>query len=122
MPAEDPGPGEVQVRVAAVGICGSDVHYYSEGSVGDTPCVFPMVIGHEPSGTVVKCGAGVTGWRTALTTPTAGGRAGGGCWASAAIGTASAASATRQEDGRTIDTPGDEASGNRPRPGRRRNA
>lgn len=63
MPAEDPGPGEVQVRVAAVGICGSDVHYYSEGSVGDTPCVFPMVIGHEPSGTVVKCGAGVTGWQ-----------------------------------------------------------
>ena len=58
----DPGPGEVQVRVAAVGVCGSDIHYYSEGAVGDTPCVFPMVMGHEPSGTVVKCGAGVTGW------------------------------------------------------------
>ncbi len=58
----DPGPGEVQVRVAAVGVCGSDIHYYSEGAVGDTPCVFPMVMGHEPSGTVVKYGAGVTGW------------------------------------------------------------
>ncbi len=63
MPTEDPQPGEVQVRVAAVGICGSDLHYYSEGAVGDTPCVFPMVMGHEPSGTVVKTGAGVTGWQ-----------------------------------------------------------
>jgi hypothetical protein len=40
----DPGPGEVQVRVAAVGVCGSDLHSYSEGAVGDSPCVYPMVI------------------------------------------------------------------------------
>jgi L-iditol 2-dehydrogenase len=63
MPGEDPAPGEVQVHVDAVGICGSDLHYYAEGAVGDTPCVFPMVMGHEPSGTVVKCGDGVTGWQ-----------------------------------------------------------
>jgi L-iditol 2-dehydrogenase len=63
MPREDPAPGEIQVRVAAVGVCGSDLHYYSEGAVGDTPCVFPMVLGHEPSGTVAQCGAGVTGWQ-----------------------------------------------------------
>jgi L-iditol 2-dehydrogenase len=59
---EDPGPGEAQVRVGAVGICGSDVHSYSEGAIGDSPCVYPMVLGHEPAGTVVKTGAGVTGW------------------------------------------------------------
>src|ERR1017187_19375 len=59
---EDPGPGEVQVRVDATGVCGSDLHSYSEGSVGDTPCQYPMVLGHEPAGTVVKTGAGVTGW------------------------------------------------------------
>jgi L-iditol 2-dehydrogenase len=59
---EPPGPGEVQVRVGAVGICGSDVHSYSEGGIGDTPCVYPMVLGHEPSGTVVRTGEGVTGW------------------------------------------------------------
>jgi L-iditol 2-dehydrogenase len=59
---EDPGPGEVQARVGAVGVCGSDLHSYSEGSVGDTPCVYPMVLGHEPAGTVTKVGAGVTGW------------------------------------------------------------
>jgi len=57
-----PGPGEVQVRTDAVGICGSDVHSYAEGGVGDTPCQFPMVLGHEPAGTVVSTGPGVTGW------------------------------------------------------------
>src|SRR6266508_1402833 len=58
----DPGSGEVQVAVHAVGICGSDLHSYSEGGVGDTPCQYPMVLGHEPAGVVVKTGAGVTGW------------------------------------------------------------
>ena len=61
-PIEDPGPGEVQVQVGAVGVCGSDLHSYTEGGVGDTPCEYPMVLGHEPSGTVVKTGAGVSGW------------------------------------------------------------
>ena len=60
---ENPGPGEIQVRVNAVGICGSDIHSYAEGAVGDTPCEYPMVLGHEPSGTVVKTGSGVTGWQ-----------------------------------------------------------
>jgi L-iditol 2-dehydrogenase len=58
----DPGPGEIQVAVTAVGICGSDLHYFSEGTIGDTPCVYPMVLGHEPAGRVVKAGAGVQGW------------------------------------------------------------
>jgi L-iditol 2-dehydrogenase len=59
---EPPGPGEVQVRVHSVGICGSDLHAYTEGGVGDTPNQYPMVLGHEPSGTVVSVGDGVTGW------------------------------------------------------------
>ena len=59
---EDPGPGEIQVKVGAVGICGSDVHSYSEGAIGDSPCIYPMVLGHEPAGTVLKTGSGVTGW------------------------------------------------------------
>jgi len=58
----EPGPGEVQVRVQAVGICGSDLHYFSEGGIGDTPCHYPMVLGHEPTGVVVKSGPGVSGW------------------------------------------------------------
>jgi L-iditol 2-dehydrogenase len=60
-PIDPPGPGEVQVRVGGVGICGSDVHSYAEGAIGDTPCVYPMVLGHEPAGTIVKLGDGVTG-------------------------------------------------------------
>lgn len=62
-PINDPAPGEIQVRVNAVGICGSDLHSYSEGAVGDTSCEYPMVLGHEPAGTVVKTGSGVTGWQ-----------------------------------------------------------
>jgi L-iditol 2-dehydrogenase len=54
--------GMVRVRVGAVGICGSDLHSYSEGAVGDSPSVYPMVLGHEPAGTVVAVGPGVTGW------------------------------------------------------------
>jgi len=61
MPIADPGPGEVQVRVEAVGICGSDLHAYAEGAVGSTPNVYPMVLGHEPAGTIAKVGSGVTG-------------------------------------------------------------
>ncbi len=61
-PIADPGPGEVQVRVSAVGICGSDLHSYLEGSVGDAACQYPMVLGHEPAGTVIQAGPGVTGW------------------------------------------------------------
>jgi L-iditol 2-dehydrogenase len=64
MSIEDPGPGEVQVRIEAVGICGSDLHAYSEGAVGSTPNVYPMVLGHEPAGRIVKTGAGVTGLAT----------------------------------------------------------
>ena len=62
LPEGDPGPGEVQVRVEAVGICGSDMHSYSEGAVGDTACQYPMVLGHEPAGVVTRTGPGVGGW------------------------------------------------------------
>ncbi|HVX65879.1 MAG TPA: alcohol dehydrogenase catalytic domain-containing protein, partial [Bryobacteraceae bacterium] len=44
------------------GICGSDLHNFKEGSIGNVPCSYPMVLGHEPTGTVVKTGGGVTGW------------------------------------------------------------
>ena len=50
--------GRVRVKVAAVGVCGSDLHYFSEGSIGDTPCVYPMVLGHEPTAVVVDSTVG----------------------------------------------------------------
>ena len=52
----------MQVQVHSVGICGSDLHAYTEGGIGDMPCQYPMVLGHEPSGTIVAAGDGVTGW------------------------------------------------------------
>ncbi len=58
----EPGPGQIRVRVRSVGVCGSDMHYFSEGSIGDITCAYPMVLGHEPAGTVDKVGAGVSGW------------------------------------------------------------
>jgi L-iditol 2-dehydrogenase len=57
----DPGPvppGMIRVRTSAVGICGSDLHYFSEGGIGDVACVYPMVLGHEPTGIVEESGHG----------------------------------------------------------------
>jgi L-iditol 2-dehydrogenase len=51
-----PAPGEVLVRIAACGICGSDVHGYTGGSGRRIP---PLVMGHEAAGTVEQVGAGV---------------------------------------------------------------
>ncbi len=59
-----PGPGEIQVRVKSVGICGSDLHYYAEGSIGDVVIRYPVVLGHEPTGEIVSAGPGVTGITT----------------------------------------------------------
>ncbi len=61
-PIRDPAPGEIQVEVKSIGICGSDLHYYADGGIGDTPCVYPMVLGHEPTGRVLKTGSQVSGW------------------------------------------------------------
>ena len=62
MPIDDPAPGEVQVRIEAIGVCGSDLHAYSEGQVGGTPNAYPMLLGHEPAGSIAKTGTGVTGF------------------------------------------------------------
>ncbi len=61
-PLPAPAPGEVQVQIGAIGVCGSDMHSYAEGGVGDSRCIYPMVLGHEPSGTIVDIGEGVSGW------------------------------------------------------------
>ena len=59
-PMPTPGPNEVVVEIRSVGICGSDVHYYEHGRIGDYVVNSPMVLGHESSGVVVDRGAGVT--------------------------------------------------------------
>lgn len=50
---------EVLLQMHSVGICGSDVHYWQHGQIGDYVVTKPMVLGHEASGRVVKVGAAV---------------------------------------------------------------
>lgn len=52
----EPGPGEVVIRVAAVGVCGSDLHTYENGQIGDTVLQAPLVLGHEFAGTIIAVG------------------------------------------------------------------
>lgn len=51
---------EVLVQLEYVGICGSDLHYYETGAIGDYVVEPPFVLGHEPGGTVVEVGSNVT--------------------------------------------------------------
>jgi 2-desacetyl-2-hydroxyethyl bacteriochlorophyllide A dehydrogenase len=55
----DPGHGEITVKNRAIGICGSDLHWYLDGRIGEVPAVYPRVPGHEPAGEVVAVGKGV---------------------------------------------------------------
>jgi L-iditol 2-dehydrogenase len=44
------GPGEKLVRVKSVGVCGSDLHWFAEGSIGDAKLEHPLILGHEFAG------------------------------------------------------------------------
>jgi len=59
--AAEPGAGQVLLAVAAGGICGSDMHYLSEGGIGTIRVREPIILGHEASGRVLAVGTGVTG-------------------------------------------------------------
>lgn len=52
----EPGVGHVKIAVTAVGICGSDLHSYMDGRIGDTVAENPLVLGHEFAGTVIAVG------------------------------------------------------------------
>lgn len=54
------GPRDVRIKLHTVGICGSDVHYYTHGRIGPFVVQEPMILGHEASGTVIEIGAEVT--------------------------------------------------------------
>src|ERR1700743_3805053 len=56
---DDPGPGEVLVRIRAAGLCHSDLSVIN----GERPRSLPLVLGHESAGEVVHCGDGVTDLR-----------------------------------------------------------
>lgn len=58
-----PGPDEALIAVHTVGICGSDVHYYTHGAIGQFVVSEPLVLGHEASGVVAAVGANVTAFQ-----------------------------------------------------------
>ena len=61
-PRPEPGAGQIRLRFAFGGVCGSDIHYFQHGRVGDSVVRGPMVLGHEFSAVVDLPGAGVDGF------------------------------------------------------------
>ncbi|MFF1323000.1 L-idonate 5-dehydrogenase [Streptomyces chartreusis] len=61
LPVPLPGPGQTLVAVRYGGVCGSDLHYWRHGGVGDFRLREPMLLGHEVVGTVVAYGEGASG-------------------------------------------------------------
>ena len=55
------GPRDVRVALKTVGVCGSDVHYYTHGAIGPFVVREPMILGHEAAGEVIEVGSAVTG-------------------------------------------------------------
>ena len=52
-------PDAVLLRIDRVGVCGSDIHYYLDGRIGDQAITYPASVGHESAGTVIEVGAEV---------------------------------------------------------------
>lgn len=73
------GPTDVEVRIGAGGICGSDLHYYHDGGFGTVRLKQPMVLGHEIAGTVAAVGPAVTAVRVGHKVAVNPGRACGHC-------------------------------------------
>jgi L-idonate 5-dehydrogenase len=57
----EPGPGQVRLRLATGGVCGTDLHYYNHGGFGTVRLKEPMILGHEVSAYVQRLGEGVVG-------------------------------------------------------------
>jgi L-iditol 2-dehydrogenase len=51
-----PGPGQAQIKVTAVGVCGSDLHTYEDARIGDTKVSAPLILGHEFGGVIIAVG------------------------------------------------------------------
>ncbi|MEO8241344.1 MAG: NAD(P)-dependent alcohol dehydrogenase [bacterium] len=58
------GPHDVRIKTHTVGICGSDVHYFTHGKIGPFVVTAPMVLGHEAAGTVIEVGSAVQDLKT----------------------------------------------------------
>lgn len=59
VPMPEYGDDDVLIKLQAIGICGSDLHYYSQGAIGDFKVEFPFILGHEAAGVVSAVGKNV---------------------------------------------------------------
>lgn len=78
-PAEAPGPGQLRLRLATGGVCGSDLHYYNHGGFGAVRLKEPMILGHEVSAFVEEIGPGVAGFSAGQLVAVSPSRPCGGC-------------------------------------------
>jgi L-iditol 2-dehydrogenase len=78
-PVPSPAAGHVLVAVRSVGVCGSDVHYFEHGRIGDHVVREPLVLGHEVSGVIVATGHGVDSARIGSRVAVEPGASCGGC-------------------------------------------
>ena len=78
-PDEAPGPGQMRLRLATGGVCGSDLHYYNHGGFGTVRLKEPMILGHEVSARVETLGAGVSGFSVGQLVAVSPSRPCGGC-------------------------------------------
>jgi len=78
-PLEPVGPGQLGLRLAVGGVCGSDLHYYNHGGFGAVRLKEPMILGHEVSAVVEEIGAGVSGFAKGQLVAVSPSRPCGGC-------------------------------------------
>jgi L-iditol 2-dehydrogenase len=53
-------PGDVKIKMSVLGICGSDIHYFTQGQIGSQKVEYPFTVGHEGAGVVTEVGKSVT--------------------------------------------------------------
>lgn len=73
------GPGQLRIRIAAGGVCGTDLHYYHHGGFGPARIREPMILGHEVAGHIAEIGPGVDGFSLGQLVAVSPSRPCGGC-------------------------------------------
>jgi L-iditol 2-dehydrogenase len=65
-PIHEPGPDDVLLHVRTTGICGSDIHFWRHGKIGDLSIDGDCILGHESAGVILKTGRNITHLKTGM--------------------------------------------------------